>query len=532
MRRRREQIIIEVRGPWIVAFQAPNRVAVLAAGATGAADRAGRQPEAGHDLPTPDEVAAALQQAGMTGRSCVLVLPRSDWLLGMGLRAFRNLNELRSATLLEVEATTQALAELTLSAVSVSHAGRGAVGGYVCWAAVRYSTVDRYREWLAQCDLELVEVRAAPFEAVRSWKEPGVLLAWYPTGDWDLHWFADGRLQATYSGTARLHEPSPSVTADVRLFHEELSRVFALMALRHLAALDVDTLPDVQGEIPLRASELQIHLVTSGLPSAAPGGSKEPKLSQALDRFRQVMAQAGVVADVQTEELAGRELKSALWPSFSLMGPAGVALAPRRRLLQQRRTRFGLIRKAPPRRAFFYPIIDVGGPRAGHVSPAWKRPRVQTVAVLSLVILLTFVLGVSHRRVNEELRALQSGLADVSLGARELEQVRQEAARLDGRVRAAERFMEDQSHVVRSLWAIHSALPRDSRVDQLMIDGNGVNLIVSAPSATEVLAQIERSPQFTDVSIRTAISTENQQGRRVERVGVEMRVGSGGVASE
>jgi len=423
-------------------------------------------------LPSAQEVRERLAEARIDAVSCVLITPRDQWVLDINRQSFVSRREMRLGISLIRESLLEGIQEpayvaQALARVADSHELR------VYTAAIRQACVEEYLKWLEKCGLELMEMRVSSFETTRSNLSRGteIMLAGYPDGSWEVSWVVGGALETTYvSGGS-----NPA----------ELCKTLVLMSLRHLIPENVELWQELPDSLYVEAA-LKVTLTSSGYLA--------PEFLKGCTSWRDAMTSLGVDLTIEEKKvpeiiLGKGEIR---WPRFALQGAY--------------------------KRSRSCPMLVVG---LNKEQKHWAD-RLLLLATGLLIVLTVGLAGLSEwmgRRYAVLLQELN--VLDASY-----DEVLDERLRLDELEDTLEYgwTVLDREAILEVLSYLDGILPSDSKVEQLFIEGDAIELTIAAESAIESISALQSAKRFENVTLRTSITAQERVDGYIERVGISLQV--------
>ncbi|MDD2630629.1 MAG: hypothetical protein PHV61_10795, partial [Limnochordia bacterium] len=82
----------------------------------------------------------------------------------------------------------------------------------------------------------------------------------------------------------------------------------------------------------------------------------------------------------------------------------------------------------------------------------------------------------------------------------------------------------DREAILEVLSYLDGILPSDSKVEQLFIEGDAIELTIAAESAIESISALQSAKRFENVTLRTSITAQERVDGYIERVGISLQV--------
>lgn len=415
-------------------------------------------------LPDPYEARAYLREAGIRGRSCTLILPRSMSLLELEKQAGTK-RELLSSAELMAESLAGSWSEPSFSAYGVAHSGSGHSVIYAY--AVPRSTADQYIQWLEAVGLTVRRLQLSCLAGCS--QDVGgncILLSLYPDEQWSIHMLSDGIIASTYSGAGEA----------------ELTKALSVMGLASMAkGSGVDDLPDVL--------EFDRDIFESAL---LVSGRQTPSLRNAVNAWQSNLESLGFRAAVTKEMVPSYTHHGIEWPRFALQG-AG-------------------------KPSKYRDIQKLDSSAKGRAISRFR------LAGLIAVVLLTAALGVAKWWVTNEQTKSVNRMEELLEPTRQVTEYRNQLDQLTQANMLADAFFKREGDAVAALYKLEQTLPSDVFLQRFSFADDTIELVLIGESVPQALAHIEESSFFSEIHVVSAITPEFSSGERLERVTVRFRL--------
>lgn len=458
LKKKNDPIYLHIQGSDIVVFQKPHRFIYL---------QSSFNEISGLSLPDPQKVREKLEVSGFQGRDCILLTPRSQWLIDIDKQKLVSKKQLHLTASLLKNVLKDSIAD-SIMIEQIIDAPKNNEAAYICSGGLEESIYNNYADWIEKIGLQLKEIGIASFYIKNIvTKNPTLIFCGYPSGYNEVTFFVNNKVDNIYFSQG---------------FTKDIYFAITTMILQHLGDITTENNETFDFVISEK-QELSVDLIFDGTISYP--------VDEIIITWKAYLRELGLTLKLNRLEVEKTPVMGlGSWPSLALHAAS---------LTSRRNQALCISHKSSPKANL-------------------------TMITAILIFIISISLGGSLWEVRRQGKIINLEVLSSLHPIETIDKERSSLDKLEQHIQNGKLFIDNRSQALEAIYRLDETLSIQSRLERFYFQNGYIEITLLSPTLSKDLLAFELDESFTDVQLITAITNADVGDKRFERVGLRMKL--------